>query len=179
LGGAWLMLAVGLTDAAGAFFSRDTGIDWNVIFLLLGMMVIVEVMRRTGVFEYLGILLTKNARGKPFRIMVMLCLITAVASALLDKLVCERLGLKPVAYLIAEALASNIGGTATLIRDPPNIIIAGRSGLTFSDFLLHLAPIVVRLLAVFLGAGPAAVPRRVHPQPVIAEQVQQTVGAHP
>jgi Na+/H+ antiporter NhaD/arsenite permease-like protein len=151
LGGAWLMLAVGLTDAAGAFFSRDTGIDWNVIFLLLGMMVIVGVMRRTGVFEYLAILST-NARGKPFRIMVMLCLITAVASALLDKLVCERLGRKPVAYLIAEALASNIGGTATLIRDPPNIIIASRSGLTFSDFLLHLAPIVVRLLAVFRGS---------------------------
>jgi Na+/H+ antiporter NhaD/arsenite permease-like protein len=137
-----------------------------VIFLLLGMMVIVGVMRRTGVFEYLAILSTKNARGKPFRIMVMLCLITAVATALLDNvttvllvapvtvLVCERLGLKPVPYLIAEALASNIGGTATLIRDPPNIIIASRSGLTFSDFLLHLAPIVVRLLAVFLGLAP-------------------------
>jgi len=163
LGGAWLMLAFGLTDATAAFFSEDTGIDWNVIFLLLGMMVIVGVMRQTGVFEFLAIWSAKKARGKPFRIMVMLCLITAVASALLDNvttvllvapvtvLVCERLGLKPVPYLIAEALASNIGGTATLIGDPPNIIIASRSGLTFNDFLIHLAPIVVLLLAVFLG----------------------------
>jgi len=163
LGGAWLMLALGLTDATAAFFSEESGIDWNVIFLLLGMMVIVGVMRKTGVFEFLAVWSAKKARGKPFRIMAMLCLITAVASALLDNvttvllvapvtiLVCERLGLKPVPYLIAEALASNIGGTATLIGDPPNIIIASRSGLTFNDFLLHLAPIVVLLLAVFLG----------------------------
>jgi Na+/H+ antiporter NhaD/arsenite permease-like protein len=163
LGGAWLMLALGLTDATGAFFPEESGIDWNVIFLLLGMMVIVGVMRRTGLFEFLAILSAKKARGKPFRIMVMLCIITAVASALLDNvttvllvapvtvLVCERLGLKPIPYLIAEALASNIGGTATLIGDPPNIIIASRSGLSFNDFLIHLAPLVVLLLVVFLG----------------------------
>ena len=89
--------------------------------------------------------------------------ITAVASALLDNvttvlliapvtlLVCERLGVAPVPFLIAEALASNIGGTATLIGDPPNIIIASRAGLTFNDFLVNLAPIVVVLMVVFVG----------------------------
>jgi Na+/H+ antiporter NhaD/arsenite permease-like protein len=163
LGGAAIMLALGFTDAEAAFFSEESGIDWNVIFLLLGMMVIVGVLRQTGVFEFLAIWSAKKARGKPFRIMVMLCLITAVASALLDNvttvllvapvtiLVCERLGLKPIPFLIAEALASNIGGTATLIGDPPNIIIASRGGLSFNDFLVHLAPIVVILLLVFIG----------------------------
>jgi Na+/H+ antiporter NhaD/arsenite permease-like protein len=93
--------------------------------------------------------------------MVMLCVLTAVASALLDNvttvlliapvtfLVCERLGLKPVPFLIAEVLASNIGGTATLVGDPPNIIIASRAGLTFNDFLVHLLPLVVFLMVVF------------------------------
>jgi len=163
LGGAGIMLALGITDAEAAFFSEETGIDWNVIFLLLGMMVIVGVLRQTGIFEFLAIWSAKKARGKPFRIMVTLVLITAVASALLDNvttvllvapvtvLVCERLGVPPVPFLIAEALASNIGGTATLIGDPPNIIIASRSGLSFNDFLLNLGPLVVLLLLVYVG----------------------------
>jgi Na+/H+ antiporter NhaD/arsenite permease-like protein len=163
LGGAAIMLALGITDAEAAFFSEETGIDWNVIFLLLGMMVIVGVLRQTGVFEFLAIWSAKKARGKPFRIMVILVLITAVASALLDNvttvllvapvtvLVCERLGVPPVPFLIAEALASNIGGTATLIGDPPNIIIASRSGLSFNDFLFNLGPLVVLLLLVYVG----------------------------
>ena len=104
----------------------------------------------------------KRARGRPFRVMVLLCLITAVASAALDNvttvlliapvtlLVCDRIGVRPVPYLIAEALASNIGGTATLIGDPPNLIVASRSGFTFNDFLVNLAPIVVVLLVVFV-----------------------------
>ena len=95
--------------------------------------------------------------------MVMLVVITAVASALLDNvttvllvapvtmLVCERLGVPAVPFLIAEVMASNIGGTATLIGDPPNIIIASRSGLTFNDFLVHLGPLVVVLMVVFVG----------------------------
>ncbi|MEU5880035.1 ArsB/NhaD family transporter [Spirillospora sp. NPDC047279] len=161
LGGAGLMLLLHITGAEAAFFSEDSGIDWNVIFLLLGMMVIVSVLRQTGVFEYVAIWAAKRARGKPYRLMVMLVIITAVASALLDNvttvlliapvtfLVCERLGLKVVPYLIAEVMASNIGGTATLVGDPPNIIIASRGDLSFNDFLIHLAPLVVGLVVVF------------------------------
>jgi Na+/H+ antiporter NhaD/arsenite permease-like protein len=161
LGGAGLMLLLHITDARGAFFSSESGIDWNVIFLLLGMMVIVSVLRRTGVFEYVAIWAAKRARGRPYRLMVMLVVLTAGASALLDNvttvllvvpvtfLVCERLALAPEPYLIAEVMASNIGGTATLVGDPPNIIIASRGGLTFNDFLAHLAPLVVVLMIVF------------------------------
>jgi Na+/H+ antiporter NhaD/arsenite permease-like protein len=163
LGGAALMLVIGATDAEQAFFSQEAGIDWNVIFLLLGMMLIVAVLKRTGVFEYIAIWAAKLARGRPFRVMVILVLVTAVASAALDNvttvllvapvtfLVCDRLGIPVAPFLIAEALASNIGGTATLVGDPPNIIIAGRAGLSYNDFLIHLAPIVVLLLVVFVG----------------------------
>jgi Na+/H+ antiporter NhaD/arsenite permease-like protein len=163
LGGAALMLVIGATDAEQAFFSQEAGIDWNVIFLLLGMMLIVAVLKRTGVFEYIAIWAAKLAKGRPFRVMVILVLVTAVASAALDNvttvllvapvtfLVCDRLGIPVAPFLIAEALASNIGGTATLVGDPPNIIIAGRAGLSYNDFLIHLAPIVVLLLVVFVG----------------------------
>ncbi|WP_332644091.1 ArsB/NhaD family transporter [Aeromicrobium sp.] len=163
LWGASIMVLLGAVDAHSGFFSEETGVDWNVIFLLLGMMIIVGVIKQTGVFEYLAIWAAKRARGRPFRVMVMLILITAIASALLDNvtavlliapvtlLVCERLGLDPIPFLIAEAMASNIGGTATLIGDPPNIIISSKANLTFNDFLINLAPIVVVLLVVFIG----------------------------
>ena len=162
LTGAAAMVVLGVVDAHTAFFSEDTGVDWNVLFLLLGMMIIVSVIKQTGVFEYLAIWSAKRARGRPFAVMVMLIVITAVASALLDNvttvllvapvtlLVCDRLGVPPIPFLIAEAMASNIGGTATLIGDPPNIIIASKSGLTFNDFLFNLTPIVILLLAVFV-----------------------------
>jgi Na+/H+ antiporter NhaD/arsenite permease-like protein len=163
LGGAVVMLLIGATDAEHAFFSEEAGIDWNVLFLLLGMMLIVGVLKRTGIFEYIAIWSAKRARGKPFRVMVILVVVTAVASAMLDNvttvlliapvtfLVCDRLGVPVAPYLIAEALASNIGGTATLVGDPPNIIIASRAGLSYADFLVHLAPLVVLLLVVFVG----------------------------
>ena len=161
LGGAAVLLALGVTDSEYAFYSRDTGIDWDVIFLLLGMMIIVGVLRRTGVFEYVAIWAAKRAKGSPLRVMILLTLMTAVASAFLDNvttvlliapvtlLVCDRLGVNPVPFLIAEVMASNIGGAATLIGDPPNIIIASRSGLTFNDFLIHMTPLVVIVLVVF------------------------------
>ncbi|MBT2390277.1 ArsB/NhaD family transporter [Streptomyces sp. ISL-1] len=163
LGGAGLMLAIGATDDVSAFYLQDRGIDWNVIFLLLGMMMIVGVLKKTGMFEYLAIWAVKRARGKPFRVMVMLIVITAVASALLDNvttvlliapvtlLVCERLGLPAAPFLIAEVFASNVGGTATLVGDPPNIIIASRAGLTFNDFLVHLAPLSAVLTVVLIA----------------------------
>jgi Na+/H+ antiporter NhaD/arsenite permease-like protein len=161
LAGAGVVLALGISGADDAFFSEDTGIDWNVIFLLLGMMIIVGILRRTGVFEYVAIWAAKRAKGSPLRVMILLSLITAVASAFLDNvttvlliapvtlLVCDRLDIKPTPFLIAEVLASNIGGTATLIGDPPNIIIGSRAGLAFNDFLINLAPIVAIELVVF------------------------------
>jgi Na+/H+ antiporter NhaD/arsenite permease-like protein len=163
LGGAAAMVLIGVVDSRVAFYSQETGVDWNVIFLLLGMMIIVGVLRQTGVFEYLAIWCAKRARGRPFLIMVLLVLLTAAASALLDNvttvllvapvtlLVCEQIDAPPVPFLIAEVMASNIGGTATLIGDPPNIIIASKSGLTFNDFLLNLAPVIVVILVVFIG----------------------------
>ena len=161
LAGAGIVLGLGVTSSAEAFYSHDTGIDWDVIFLLLGMMIIVGILRRTGAFEYTAIWAAKHARGSPRRIMVLLVLTTAIASAFLDNvttvlliapvtlLMCERLDINPVPFLIAEVFASNIGGTATLIGDPPNIIIGSRAGLTFNDFLVHMTPIVAIELAVF------------------------------
>ena len=163
LGGAALMLICGFTDGATAYHSTEAGIDWNVIFLLLGMMIIVGVLRRTGVFEYLAIFAVKRARGRPYLVLAAFVVITALASALLDNvttvlliapvtfLVCDRLALNPVPYLIAEVLASNIGGTSTLIGDPPNIIIGSKGGLSFNDFVLNLAPFIAILLVVFVA----------------------------
>ncbi len=161
LGGAGIVLAVGVVGSEDAFYSHDTGVDWDVVFLLLGMMIIVGILRRTGVFEYVAIWATKRANGSPLRVMLLLVLITAVASALLDNvttvlliapvtlLVCDRLDIKPVPFLLAEVFASNIGGAATLIGDPPNIIIGSRAGLTFNDFLVNMAPVVAVELVVF------------------------------
>jgi Na+/H+ antiporter NhaD/arsenite permease-like protein len=158
-----LLLALGVVSSADAFHSERYGIDWDVIFLLLGMMVIVGVVKQTGLFDFLAIWSAKQARGRPFRILVTLTVITGVASALLDNvttvllvapvtfLICERLDLPAAPFLIAEALASNIGGTATLIGDPPNIIIASQAELSYTDFLTNLAPLVVVLMVVFIG----------------------------
>jgi len=163
LAGAAVLLAAGVVGADDAFFSKETGVDWNVILLLFGMMVIVGVLKQTGVFEYVAIWAAKKAKGRPFRVMTLLCVITAVASAGLDNvttvlliapvtlLVCERIGVRPVPFLIAEALASNIGGTATLVGDPPNLIVASRSGLGFNDFLLNMGPIVIVMVVAFIG----------------------------
>lgn len=162
LGGAGLVLGFGIVDSDQALYSRETGIDWDVIFLLLGMMLVVGIMKRTGAFEYLAIHSAKLARGEPRKLLILLVLVTAGASALLDNVttvlliapvtlvVCAKLGIPPVPFLLAEALAANIGGAATLVGDPPNIIIASRAGLTFTDFLIHMTPVVVVILAAFI-----------------------------
>ncbi len=160
--GAALMVLIGTVSGEEIFFSPHTGIDWNVIFLLIGMMIIVGIMRHTGIFDYVALWAAKRSRGRPFVLMVMLILITAVLSAFFDNvttvlliapvtfLVCDRLGLSPIPYLIAVIMACNIGGAATLIGDPPNIIIGSRAGLSFNDFLVHMAPMVVVLLGVLI-----------------------------
>jgi Na+/H+ antiporter NhaD/arsenite permease-like protein len=164
LAGAALVVTFPVIDEADVFYSRETGIAWDVIFLLFGMMVIVSVLRQTGVFEYIAIWAAKRARGSPLRIAILLVVVTAIASALLDNvttvllvapvtlLVCDRLEIRPAPFLIAEALASNIGGTATLIGDPPSILIGSRAGLSFNDFLIHATPIVLIIMAVFIAS---------------------------
>ena len=166
LAGAAIVVALPVISSDDVFYSRNTGIAWDVIFLLLGMMIIVSVLRQTGVFEYTAIWAAKRARGSPLRIMILLVLVTAFASALLDNvttvlliapvtlLVCDRLEIGPAPFLMAEAFASNIGGTGTLIGDPPSIIIASRAGLSFNDFLIHVAPIVIVIIAVFVALLP-------------------------
>ena len=166
LAGAAILVAFGVVSSDDVFYSRETGIDWDVIFLLLGMMIIVSVLRQTGVFEYIAIWAAKRAGGSPLRIMILLVLVTAFASALLDNvttvllvapvtlLVCDRLAINATPFLIAEVFASNIGGAATLVGDPPNIIIASRAGLSFNDFLIHMAPIVIIVLVVFVAMLP-------------------------
>ncbi|MFD8634311.1 ArsB/NhaD family transporter [Streptomyces sp. NPDC059533] len=161
LGGAVVMLLIGATSPEHAFFSDVAGIDWNVIFLLLGMMLIVSVLKRTGLFEFVAIWAAKRSHGRPYRLMVLLILATAFLSAWLDNVttvlliapvtiaVCTKLGVPVVPYLIAEVMACNIGGAATLIGDPPNIMIGSRAGLSFNDFLLHMAPIAALLVVVF------------------------------
>ncbi|MFU8851536.1 ArsB/NhaD family transporter [Micromonospora sp. SL1-18] len=157
-----VMVVVGFAPGADVWFSQHAGVDWEVIFLLLGMMIIVGVLKQTGLFDYLAIWSAKRSAGRPYRLMVMLMLITAVASPFLDNVttimlvapvtvvVCNRLHIPAQPYLIAEILASNIGGAATLIGDPPNIIIGSRAGLTFTDFLAHMAPIVGVIFVVFV-----------------------------
>lgn len=170
LAGAAAVAVLPVIGSDDIFYSRETGIDWDVIFLLFGMMIIVSVLRQTGVFEYIAIWSAKRAGGSPLRIMILLVLVTAFASALLDNvttvlliapvtlLVCDRLAINAAPFLMAEVFASNIGGAATLVGDPPNIIIASRAGLTFNAFLMHLAPIVVIALAVFIALLPRLFP---------------------
>jgi Na+/H+ antiporter NhaD/arsenite permease-like protein len=145
-----------------AFYDIDLGVDWNVIFLLISMMIIVNIMTKTGVFQYVAIKAAKFARGEPFRIMTIFAVITAVGSAFLDNvttvlliapvtlLIAEQLEINPIPYLITEALASNIGGTATLIGDPPNIMIASKAGLNFMDFIIHLSPAIIIIFAIWM-----------------------------
>lgn len=166
LSGAAVVAALGVVSSDDVFFSRKTGIDWDVIFLLLAMMMIVSVLRKTGVFEYISIWAAKRAKGSPLRIMILLVVVTGFASALLDNvttvlliapvtlLVCDRLNVRAAPFLMAEVFASNIAGASTLVGDPPNIIIASRAGLSFNDFLLHTLPVVVIVMAVFVAMLP-------------------------
>lgn len=158
LAGAVIMIAFRILDQEEAF----AYIDFNVIFLLAGMMMIVNVLGKTGIFQWLAIRSAKMGGGQPLRILIILSLVTAAGSAFLDNVttvvliapvtvvMAGSLGVSAVPFLVAEALASNIGGTATLIGDPPNILIAsGPADLDFNDFLVNLAPIVLVILALY------------------------------
>jgi Na+/H+ antiporter NhaD/arsenite permease-like protein len=162
--GAGVMLILKILEQHEAFHVEEFGIDWNVIFLLISMMVIINLMRPTGVFEYIAIKSAKWGRGDPFRILVIFAVVTAVLSALLDNvttvllivpvtiLIADALQVDPMPYLISCALASNIGGTATLIGDPPNIMIASKAQLDFMDFIYHLSPAVIVIMVFYVFA---------------------------
>jgi len=164
LAGAAVVLLVGLIDQHTAFHGSGhvEGTDWNTILLLIGMMVIVNVTRHTGVFQWIAIKAVKIARGRPVAIMVLFSVATAVLSAALDNvttvlliapvtiLICQSLKVDPVPFLISVVLASNIGGTATLIGDPPNIMIASSARIGFVDFLKVNAPVIAVILPTFL-----------------------------
>jgi Na+/H+ antiporter NhaD/arsenite permease-like protein len=153
-----LMVALGIVDQHGAF----AAIDLNVIFLLAGMMIIASTLAKTGLFEWLGVRSVRLSRGEPLRLLLILATVTAVLSAFLDNVttvvlttpitlsVARRLGVSPMPYLIAQILASNIGGTATLIGDPPNILIGSAAGLDFVDFLVNLAPVTIVIFAAYV-----------------------------
>jgi Na+/H+ antiporter NhaD/arsenite permease-like protein len=164
--GAALMVFLPVMDSPDVFYSQDNGIDWDVIFLMLGMMMIVSILRQTGVFEYVAIWAVKRAKGSPIRIMMLLMVVMALASAILPNvvsvlliapvtlLVCDSLDINPVPLLLAEVFASNVGGAATLVGDPPNIIIGARKSLSFNAFLVNMAPIVVIVMVVLLAVSP-------------------------
>ncbi|WP_276354097.1 ArsB/NhaD family transporter [Cohnella caldifontis] len=157
--GGVLMVALGIVEQDDALYH----IDFNTIGLLAGMMIIVTVTAETGVFKYVAVWAAKKARGNPVRILVALCLITAVGSAFLDNVttvllmvpvtfsITRQLRVSPMPYLISEIISSNVGGTATLIGDPPNIMIGSAvKELTFSAFLANLAPIAAVIMLAYI-----------------------------
>jgi Na+/H+ antiporter NhaD/arsenite permease-like protein len=158
--GAVIVIILGLVTQHEAFSPEI--VDFNVIFLLAGMMIIASILGRTGMFQWLAVEAVRRAEGRPYRLLVSVSLITAIASAFLDNVtavvlmtpvtffIAQRLGANPVPFLISEILASNIGGTATLIGDPPNIIIGSRLNKDFNDFLIHAAPAAIASLTAYL-----------------------------
>ena len=154
--GAGVMILVGVLDQEEAIH----GIDWNTIGLLTGMMILVSISRRSGMFQYLAIWSAKAAKAHPAGILFILQITTAVLSAFLDNVttvllivpvtlaICGTLKVPAYPYLFAEIFASNIGGTATLIGDPPNILIGSQAGLAFNDFVYHLTPVILVVMVV-------------------------------
>ena len=160
LAGAILMILFGIVDAHAAYSEH---IEWETIFLLVGMMIIVGITNKTGVFQFAAVKAAQFAKGKPILLLVYLSVITAVCSAFLDNVttvllivpvtfsITRILKVNPVPYLIAEIISSNVGGTATLIGDPPNIMIGtANRHLTFNDFIINLGPVVVVIMAAIL-----------------------------
>ncbi len=158
--GAIVIVAFGVVEQEAA---ATEFVDWNTIGLLAGMMMIVAILNKTGLFEYLAIRSAQLGKARPGRILILLSLVTAFLSAFLDNvttvilmvpvtfLIADALDVSPMPFLLAQVMASNIGGAATLIGDPPNILIGSATGLSFADFVLNLAPLVLLALPVVLG----------------------------
>ncbi|MEN6445915.1 MAG: ArsB/NhaD family transporter [Candidatus Cloacimonas sp.] len=149
--GGFVIIVLGVVDQTLAF----SAIDWNVIFFLIGMMLTISVMRQTGMFMYIAIKTAKIAKGSPLKIMALMFVATAVISAILGSvttimilvpivlLIAEELKITPAPFIITMIVASNMGGAATMIGDPPNILIASATKYTFIDFFLNLTPAIV------------------------------------
>lgn len=167
--GAVLMYLAGLHYGFMNWEKAILAIDFEVISLLLGMMIIVAVLAKTGVFNWLGVKIIKSTKGDLWKILLLFAMITAVVSAFLDNVttvllmtpplieVASVLGFNPAPFLISQALASNVGGAATLIGDPPNVMIASAAKLTFNDFIWYqgrptLAPIIIIVLLASIPA---------------------------
>lgn len=156
--GASLMILTGILSQEMAIEK----VDFNTLGLLIGMMIIVAISQKTGMFQYLAIKSAKLVKGEPWWILVMLSLTTAIFSAFLDNvttvllivpitlLITDELKIDPYPFLFMEILASNIGGTATLIGDPPNIMIGSAAKLTFMDFIINIAPVIPLILITTL-----------------------------
>ncbi|NPV93179.1 MAG: ArsB/NhaD family transporter [Firmicutes bacterium] len=157
--GAVLAVTLGVLNQSQAI----QAVDFNTIGLLIGMMIIVGITRRSGVFEYLAVRAARLAGGRPLLIMAYLATVTAVLSAFLDNVttvllivpvtftITDRLGVNPIPFLIAQIFAANIGGTATLIGDPPNIMIGSATGLGFMDFVRNLTLPVILIHLITIG----------------------------
>lgn len=160
--GAVLMVVLGL---ALHFYTEEeaaAAIDFNTIGLLLGMMVLIALLEPTGFFQYLAVWMGRLSRGRPVVLLGLLGLLTTVVSMFLDNVttvvliapitlvICEILGLSPQPYLISEAILSNTGGVATLVGDPPNVLIASAANLSFLDFLTHSLPLIIMVWLVAL-----------------------------
>jgi Na+/H+ antiporter NhaD/arsenite permease-like protein len=155
LAGAVVMVGIGTWYGFYSQGSALLAIDANTILLLMGMMLLIAMLRDTGLFEYLAIRLAKASGGSPRRLLIYICVVVSVLSMVLDNvttviifapltvLVTRMLHLNPVPYLIAEAMLSNIGGAATLVGDPPNIIIGSAANIDFLTFLINMAPLVI------------------------------------
>lgn len=170
--GASLTMLLGLIPLVGHLDSEKMTyvkgvfehVDFEVIFLLIGMMIIVNIASRSGVFKWMAINLLRATKGHPKTVLFALAAFTAIASAFLDNVttvvlmmpitfvIAKEFETDPIPFLITEVMASNIGGTATLIGDPPNIIIGTRAGLSFMDFVVELTPVIVVIFLVAIGA---------------------------
>ncbi len=160
LAGAVAMIAVGIGFGFYDFDRAMEAVDFNTIGLLLGMMIIVGIIQPTGAFQYWAIRLSRASRGRPWLLFLGLSWFTALISTVLDNVttvvivapvtvsIAEVMGINPIPFLLGEAVLSNIGGVATLVGDPPNIIIGSAAGLSFNDFLTRLGPVVLVVLAV-------------------------------
>ncbi|GLI45763.1 ArsB/NhaD family transporter [Methanoculleus bourgensis] len=161
-------------------------VDLGTIFLLMGMMIIVNTARGSGLFEYIAIKTAKLAKGSPIRVLLLFSVVTAVVSAFLDNVttvllltpmllyIANVMRITPVPFLIAEIFASNIGGAATLIGDPPNIMIGSAAGLSFNEFLINLGPIMAIDLVVVMGMLFLIYRKDLHVSPDEQEGIEKT-----
>ena len=161
--GASLMVVTGIISEHEAL--RTIGYNLEILFLLMGMMMIVEIMSETGIFQWVAIKIAQLVRGNPIKILVFTSVVTALFSAVLDNVttillvvpvtifLAKRLEVDPKPFVLMQIFASNIGGTATMIGDPPNLIIASLSGLDFNDFIINLTPIIIINMVVLLSTA--------------------------